>query len=124
VSSDETVVRSTCPTCGTVDVPADAVTVLVTGSIEAPTSDPVYRYVCPVCAVVVQKPTASIAVAMLRSAGSTVVVVPAEVTERAPDTRPRLDQDDLGELCRALDGVDDLARLATSPPALRRPAVG
>ena len=111
VSSDETVVRSTCPTCGTVDVAADAVTLFVTG----PDSDPTYCYTCPQCFGHVEKPTSSRAISMLRSAGARVVLVPAEVTERAGDVRAarqELDDDDLLAFMRELAATDDLARFA------------
>lgn len=122
VNSDETVVRSSCPTCGTVDVAADTVTVLVTTASAGGTTDPVYRYTCPSCLTVVQKPTSPKAVPLLRGAGARVVLVPAEIAERTPGTAPALDHEDLLDFVRALESADDLARLATSPP-LRRPTV-
>jgi hypothetical protein len=121
VNTDETVVRSSCPTCGTVDVPADQVTVLVTATAprDGHVADPVYRYICPSCLNVVQKPTSPKAVPMLRGAGATIVLVPAEVTERCGVSGPAIDHEDLLDLVRALDSADDLARLAVAPPVGR-----
>ncbi|MGH3743888.1 MAG: hypothetical protein ACRDTP_03400 [Mycobacteriales bacterium] len=108
MSSDETVVRSTCPACGTVDVPPDAVTVLVAGE----DVDPLYRYTCPQCYAVVEKPTSARAVPMLQSAGARVVLVPAEFAERAGRQGEALADDDLSAFLTALGSSDDLARLA------------
>lgn len=121
MNSDETVVRSSCPECGTVDVPAESVTVLIAagvGALGAP--DPVYRYTCPSCCASVQKPTSQKAVPLLRGAGAHVVVVPAEVIERWAVVAAALDHEDLLDFTRALDGTDELAALAVTPP-LRRP---
>lgn len=112
MQSDETVVRSTCPTCGTVDVAPSEVTVLITSE----DVDPQYRYTCPGCAGVVQKPTSARAIPMLRSAGATVIYVPAEVTERAGTAAAALTEDDVDAFCYALEGSDDLARLASALP--------
>lgn len=118
---DETVVRSSCPECGTVDMPAESVTVLVSALFDAPGGpDPVYRYTCPGCVSVVEKPTSAKAVPLLRGAGARVVVVPAEVIERWSMSAPALDAEDLLELARALAATDELAALAVTPP-LRRP---
>lgn len=121
VNYDETVVRSSCPECGTVDVPAESVTVLVSARFDAPGgADPVYRYTCPGCVSEIEKPTSAKAVPLLRGAGARIVVVPAEVIERWAVAAPALDAADLLELARALEGTDDLAALAAAPP-LRRP---
>lgn len=108
MSSDETVVRSTCPACGTVDVAPEAVTVLVAGE----DVDPLYRYTCPGCYGIVEKPTSARAVPMLRSAGARVVLVPAEIAERSRQHGELLDTGDLTEFLAALGESDDLARLA------------
>lgn len=108
MSSDETVVRSTCPACGTVDVAPEAVTVLVTGE----GSDPIYRYTCPQCYALVEKPTSARAVPMLQSAGAHVVLVPAEIAERAGRTGEVLADADLSAFLAALGSSDDLARHA------------
>jgi hypothetical protein len=105
---EETVVRSSCVACGTVDMPADAVTVL----LPAGGGTPRYRFACPGCAASVDKPTSHQAVLMLRNAGAVIVIVPAEVTERcAPGAA--LTNDDLIDFARALADSDDLARLAS-----------
>ena len=105
--SEETVVRSSCVACGTVDLPADAVTVL----LPADGGIPRYRFACPGCASSIDKPTSHQAVLMLRNAGAVIVVVPAEVTERfSPGAA--LTADDLIDFGRALASSDDLARLA------------
>ncbi len=118
VSSEETIVRSTCPSCGTVEVPATQVTVLVSTTA----CDPLYRYSCPSCDGLVEKPTSVKAVPLLRGAGATIILVPAEVAERAGSYAPALDHEDLREFGRALADADELAQLAATPP-LRRPTV-
>lgn len=105
MGTEETVVRSNCPVCGTVDLPADAVTVFVT----ADHTGPRYRYTCPSCYGIVEKPTTPRAVPMLRTAGARIVCVPAEP---APETSGQLDLADLAAFSRALAQVDDLARAA------------
>jgi predicted RNA-binding Zn-ribbon protein involved in translation (DUF1610 family) len=107
--SDETVVRSTCPACGTVDVPPEAVTVLVA----AEDVDPLYRYTCPQCFGIVEKPTSPRAVPMLQSAGARIVLVPAEVAERAGSLHGDVIADaDVDAFLAELGTSDDLARLA------------
>jgi len=106
VSNDETVVRSTCPACGTVDVAASEVTVL-----GHPADEPRYRYTCPQCYDVILKPTSEQAVSMLRLAGAQIFLIPAEIAERDPAARA-LDADDLLAFSRALERTDELARLA------------
>ncbi|HEX7353309.1 MAG TPA: hypothetical protein VF288_00565 [Mycobacteriales bacterium] len=107
-SSDETVVRSTCPACGTVDVSPEDVTVLVAGEH----IDPLYRYTCPGCYAVVEKPTSARAVPMLADAGAQIVLVPAEFAERSGRRDAALADDDLSAFVAALGSSDDLARLA------------
>lgn len=106
VRDDETVVRSTCPSCGTVDLPADAVTVFITAD-----GEPRYRYACPQCYATVDKPTTAQAITLLEDAGAHVVLVPAEAAEGTPATRD-FDDDDLIAFARALAATDDIAGLA------------
>jgi len=107
MADDTTVVRSTCPACGTVELAAECVTLLLTGD----GSDPRYRYTCPSCFGIVDKPTSAHAVEMLRGAGARLVYVPAEVIERSL-AADRLELDDLVAFTSALAQVDDLASVA------------
>ncbi|MHB8342251.1 MAG: hypothetical protein ACYDB7_13950 [Mycobacteriales bacterium] len=106
---DETVVRSSCWSCGTIDLAVDAVTVyVVPGS-----ADPTYGFHCPRCLAAVRKSTTAEAVALLVAAGVGVVEVPPEAAE---DKRGApLTTDDLIDLGRALTASDDLARFAALP---------
>ena len=119
--SDDTVVRSTCPGCGTVDLPADQVTLLVAGDGAAPR----YRFTCPSCHDMVDKPTTSRAAAMLRLAGARLVVTPGEPGPpgAGPAGSPgggqagtagagRLDLDDLAAFAAQLAAVEDIAAAA------------
>lgn len=112
---DETVVRSSCWSCGTIDLAIDAVTVyLIAGH-----GEPTYGFHCPRCLAAIRKSTTPEAVALLVAAGVGVVEVPAEAAE---DKRGApLTTDDLIDLGRALEATDELARFAELPrPPLPR----
>jgi hypothetical protein len=108
----ETVVRSSCLRCGTVDLSALDVTVYAVSGAE-----PTYSFHCPRCRALVRKSTTIQAMRLLAGAGSTVVDLPAAATEGsppAPATGPTepLTDDDLIALGRALAGTDTLAAFA------------
>ncbi len=104
--SDETVVRSSCLACGTVDLPVEAVTLyLVPGRTE-----PTYGFRCPRCFVHIRKSTSRQALALLVAAGVATVEVPAEAVE--PHLGDPLTTDDLIDLGRALAATDNLAARA------------
>lgn len=101
--SDQTVVRSSCWSCGNVDLPVAAVTVFVGPDQEQPT----YGYRCPHCLGQIRKSTTREAMGLLIAAGSQVVKLQSQPAGGAED-RPPLTLDDLRDLTRALRDRDDL----------------
>lgn len=117
VAFDDTLVRSVCPDCGTVELPATQVTVLLTYD----GTPPRYRYTCPSCAQLVEKLTSQRAVSMLHGVGAHMVFVPA--AQQSPvrdesfhaDSRPTaaaITTREIRAFRRALDQVGDIAAAA------------
>lgn len=104
--AEETVVRSSCITCGTIDLSIEDVTLyLVSG-----TREPTYGFQCPQCLRIIRKSTTTEAVALLVAAGVRVVEVPPEARE--PHAGDPLTEGDLVALSQALADNDMLARFA------------
>lgn len=102
------IVRATCPTCGDVELTVDDVQVQVCVT----TTQSTYSFVCPACALIVNKDANDSVVESLTSAGSRLVAwsLPAELYE--PKTGPRINHDDLLEFHLALEGGDWAQELA------------
>lgn len=96
------IVRATCPTCGDVELTVDAVQV----QICVTTAQSTYSFLCPICALIVNKGANDSVVASLTSAGSRLVAwtLPAELHE--PKIGPRITHDDLLEFHMALESED------------------
>ena len=104
----DTVVRASCPDCGTVDLPAAEVTVyLPTGAAE-----PCYRYLCPHCEAMVEKRLAAVAVDLLERAGAAVVRLPQEQLAAPAMQVDAISPDDVRAFLRALSRTDDVAAAA------------
>ena len=79
-----TTIRTKCPSCGDVDLGADAITMTL-----APSGDQgEYRFTCPVCMDAVTKPASRRTAALLIAAG----VEPTELADPTP-TQPFPDED-------------------------------
>lgn len=104
-----TTVLSTCPICGDVRVPArDVVLTEYTNRPEASS----YRFTCPQCGDLVQKPAQDWVVNALKNAAVVhrSLRIPAEAFEA--HRGPAITLDDVLDLALQLEKVDDLARLA------------
>lgn len=101
--SDQTVVRSSCWSCGNVDLPVATVTVFVGADPEQPS----YGYRCPHCLGQIRKSTTREAMVLLIAAGSRVVELRSRPSTE-PHGGPALTLDDLRALTRALGDRDDL----------------
>ncbi|HVV30639.1 MAG TPA: hypothetical protein VHC41_07145 [Mycobacteriales bacterium] len=117
MADQNTFVRSTCPQCGTVDMPVAAITVFTTDA-----HAPRYRYRCPLCRADVERDTTRSAVALLHEAGARVV--PLSCPEGFRTIRPAcpgsrhdpLTDAEVDEFVRALDRTDDVVAAAWPGP--------
>jgi hypothetical protein len=82
-----TTIRTKCPSCGDVDLAADAITM----TLEPSGDRGEYAFTCPVCMIGVSKPATRRTAALLIAAG----VQPSETPETAPATAPALAFEDL-----------------------------
>jgi hypothetical protein len=71
-----TTIRTKCPTCGDVDLGADAISMSLTRNGDLGE----YRFTCPVCTLAVTKPAGRRTAGLLIAAG----VEPTELQDRAP----------------------------------------
>lgn len=103
------IVRATCPTCGDIELAVDHVQVQVCVT----TGSSTYSFLCPACALIVNKEANDSVVESLTTAGSRLVVwtLPAELDE--PKVGPRITHDDLLEFHLALESTDWQAELAS-----------
>lgn len=114
-------IRTTCPTCGEVELRPDEVVLrrMLTGSGEV-TDGASYRFSCPDCAVLVEKPADGRVVELLTTGGvPTEDVPPARPLPphpERPSSGPAFTRDDLLDLHLALEQPDWLARLAAPGP--------
>lgn len=117
-------IRATCPTCGEVDLrPDDVVLHRVVDGRGALLAGTCYRFSCPDCASVVEKPADDRVAGLLTSGG-----VPTEDTVAGPARLPRplhpelppdgppLSLDDLLDLHLALADEQWFERLAAGTP--------
>lgn len=90
-----TQIRTTCPTCGEIDIAPDSVLLYLT-----PTRDRwFFAFRCPVCGRDVHHPATRKIVAMLVAAGERSSDAPVPAEDRSPDPEaPPLTLDDLIEL--------------------------
>lgn len=105
------IVRATCPACGDVELCVAKVQV----QLCVTTSQSTYSFVCPVCALIVNKEANEAIVESLTHAGSELIAwsMPAELDE--PKSGPRINHDDLLEFHLALEGDMWREELASLP---------
>lgn len=98
-----TTVRAVCPPCGTVEITAPDVHLLVCAARPELST---YGFACPACHMPIEKPAPHGVVVQLLSAGVTphALVIPAEVLE--PHDGPPLGYDDLLDLALELAALD------------------
>jgi hypothetical protein len=86
-------IRATCPTCGDVELTSDQMQVLVCSADQAPS----YSFRCPMCLLIVTKPTETQVVDVLVSSGVPLRTweIPAEIHETHQG--PAITWDDLLE---------------------------
>jgi hypothetical protein len=101
-------VRATCPTCGDVELTVHDVSVQICVTTGLAT----YSFLCPACALLVNKEATDTVVESLSVAGSrlTIWTLPAELDE--PKVGPRISYDDLLEFHLALEGGQWRSELA------------
>ena len=112
-------VKTTCPTCDVVTVPAEDVTLRMCSASGDCSS---YSFRCPGCDRSVAHPADEVATTLLLSAGVTIVVwgPPAELDE--PRSGPPIAEADLVALRTALEEpgwFDRLAAMVTTDPDQR-----
>jgi predicted RNA-binding Zn-ribbon protein involved in translation (DUF1610 family) len=109
--NEMTTIRATCPTCGEVEMDAQAILL----SIRETDGEGVYSFTCPTCFDTIEKPADRKVVMLLLSAGVDVTQI-AEVTEIAHepvrDDLPPLTADDLIDFHFLLERDDWFTKLA------------
>lgn len=98
-----TTIVVTCPTCGSVELLAHELTLVVS---EAGLAEPLYYFPCPGCAHVISRPADSVIVKLLRTAGVPLKRPVNELERRPSDTTP-ITLDELLDFALALEGSDD-----------------
>jgi predicted RNA-binding Zn-ribbon protein involved in translation (DUF1610 family) len=113
-------IRATCPSCGEVELlPADVLLRRVTDADGDVSVGSCYRFSCPDCTELVEKPADERIVSLLTTGGVEVEEVGVPVDSRPPHPEasvggPRLTHDDLLDLHLALRDPAWFDRLLTS----------
>jgi predicted RNA-binding Zn-ribbon protein involved in translation (DUF1610 family) len=113
-------VRATCPSCGEMDLPASEVVLRRSCDVDGRVlADSSYRFRCPGCADVVEKPADERVVDLLITGGVPIEDVGAVrrgLHPEMPDDGPAFTLDDLLDLHIALAEPDWFDRLAALTP--------